>query len=126
MIMISMFGACISYQIIITSLLKYFLGEFNIDSKYTKDSSFLIGIYEGIPLAYLCLLPLCTLRDMSAFRYISLASIFSLFYMGVVLLIDLPSYYNHFKKHCKISPAYWDLNIFSSFSICFFAYTCQI
>ena len=124
MIIVFMFGACISYQIIITSLLKYFLHEFGVKDKYTKDDSMLIGIYEGVPLAVLVLIPLCTLRDMSAFRYISLASIVSLFYMGVVLIVELPAYYRHFRPGAKMSPAYWDLNIFSSFSMCFFAYTC--
>lgn len=66
------------------------------------------------------------LKDMSAFRHVSLASIGALLYTGIVLIIELPSYYDQFSVGAQNEPAYWDLNIFKGCSMTFFAYTCQI
>jgi hypothetical protein len=46
----------------------------------------------GAPIAGLILLPMSMIKDMSGFRYISFASIFALFYTGIVLLIEMPEY----------------------------------
>ena len=85
----------------------------------------MLGVYQAVPLSLLVLFPMSLLRDMSAFRYISLASIFSLTYMGIVLIIDLPSYYKYFVHHATYAAAYWDWNIPVSGAMCFFAFTCQ-
>jgi amino acid permease len=63
---------------------------------------------------------------MSGFRYISFASIFALFYTGIVLLVELPGYIDQNYATAVVTPAYFDLNIFQGASLTFFAYTCQI
>lgn len=45
------------------------------------------------------LFPLAMKRDMSAFRYVSLASIGALLYTGIVLIVELPEYYREFSKN---------------------------
>lgn len=50
-------------------------------------------IFQAVPTAILVLFPLSMKRDMSAFRYVSIASILGLLYTGIVMGIDLPGYY---------------------------------
>ena len=130
MILIYMFGSCISYQIIIGQLFKYVCEQLGMDKSWTGDEisghSLLMSIYQGVPTAFVVLLPLALMKDMSAFRYVSLASIGALAYTGIVLIVELPGYYDYFSKIANISPAYWDLNIFTGCSMTFFAYTCQV
>lgn len=66
------------------------------------------------------------IKDMSGFRYISFASIFSLIYTGIVLYAELPSYIQQNWEDAKIVPFYFDWNFFSGATITFFAYTCQV
>jgi hypothetical protein len=56
-------------------------------------SSYTFSTYQAIPTAIFILFPMSMKRDMSAFRYVSLASIGALFYTGVVLIVELPTYY---------------------------------
>lgn len=86
----------------------------------------LFSSYIAVPSAVIVLLPLSLKRDMSAFRYVSLASIGALFYTGIVLIAELPAYYKEFKPKSEVVAAYWDLNIFTGASMTFFAYTCQV
>ena len=127
MILIYMFGSCILYQIVITSLFKYVWSSVK---KEPVDESMLFSSYIAVPTAIIVLLPLSLKRDMSAFRYVSLASIGALFYTGIVLIAELPAYYKEFKpkssNDSEIVAAYWDLNIFTGASMTFFAYTCQV
>jgi amino acid permease len=124
MILVYMFGSCISYQIIITSLFKYLCSKFGMSDDTVNSTMF--SIYQAVPTAIFILFPMSMKKDMSAFRYVSLASIGALFYTGVVLIIELPSYYNHFSSNANMTPAYWDWNFFTGCSMTFFAYTCQV
>lgn len=123
MILLYMFGSCILYQIVITSLFKYVWSSVKNEP---VDDSMLFSTYIAVPSAVIVLLPLSLKRDMSAFRYVSLASIGALFYTGIVLIAELPAYYNEFKPISEVRAAYWDLNIFTGASMTFFAYTCQV
>ncbi len=82
----------------------------------------------NIPIAIVILFPMSLIRDMSGFRYVSIASIVALIYMGIVLLIELPEYfqYYHNVEGKQIEWAHFDLNLFGGAAITFFAYTCQI
>ena len=60
---------------------------------------------------------------MSAFRYVSIASLVCLMYTVVVMIINIPSEYEEFIKKEDVSqpkPFNLDLNIFSAFSITIF------
>jgi amino acid permease len=124
MIVVYMFGSCISYQIIITSLFKYVCLQLDMDKDFVNSSNF--SIFQAVPTAALILFPMSLKKDMSAFRYVSLASIGALFYTGVVLIYELPSFYKYFSiaADTEIVPAYWDMNFFTGCSMTFFAYTC--
>jgi amino acid permease len=84
----------------------------------------MFSVYQAVPTAALILFPLSLKKDMSAFRYVSLASIGALLYTGVVLIIELPAYYKHFSTTADITPAYFDMNFFTGCSMTFFAFTC--
>ena len=66
------------------------------------------------------------IKDMSGFRYISFASIFALFYTGVVLLVEMPDYISVYYNISHILPFVFDWNFFTGACITFFAYTCQV
>ena len=61
---------------------------------------------------------------MSAFRYVSLCSIGALLYTGVVLIIEFPSFNEHYKSDpgYKSKPFYFDLDMFTGCSMTFFAF----
>ena len=61
---------------------------------------------------------------MHGFRYVSVASIIALIYTGVVLLVELPSYFTAYYPNAKIYPAILSLDLFTSSAKTFFAYTC--
>lgn len=98
--------------------------QVGMDAEFINSTKF--AIYQAVPTAALILFPMSLKKDMSAFRYVSLASIGALFYTGVLLIIELPSYYKHFSLTAEIVPVYWDMNFFTGGSLTFFAYTCQI
>lgn len=75
---------------------------------------------------FLVLYPLSLLRDMSSLRYAGLGSLLALIYTAIVLIIDLPEYYRHFKETADVKPFYIDFNIFTGFSMVFYSYTCQL
>ena len=63
---------------------------------------------------------------MSAFRYASLASILCLLYTGIVLIVELPGYYQANHDTAVIKSAWWNLDFFTGFSMTFFAFQCQV
>lgn len=75
-------------------------------------NSYWFTIPESIAMATLILIPLCYKRNMDAFKYVSMLSIGSLCYTGIVLLIEVPEYYKANIGTAIISPAYIDLNMF--------------
>lgn len=62
-------------------------------SEETAESDSFVLIQSGV-VALFVLLPMSLMTDMSAFRYASLASIGALVYVGIVLLVELPKYFN--------------------------------
>jgi amino acid permease len=91
-------------------------------------NSYQFKLYQSVPTALLLLLPLSLKRDMSAFRYVSLASIAALLYTGIVLIVELPKYYNHFINHPKtdVRFGFFDLDMFTGCAMTFFAFQCQV
>lgn len=117
-------GSLISYQIIITSLIKYACVSFGMDKDFIDGKLF--STYQCIPTSIVILYPLSCMRDVSSLRFSSMASIFALIYVGIVLIIEAPEYYNHFKNVADTEPWCFDLNIFTGCSMVFFSFICQI
>lgn len=129
MILLFMFGSCISYQIIVTSLFKYVYLQFKNGDEFAETKLF--AIYQSVPTALLLLLPLSLKRDMSAFRYVSLASIGALLYTGIVLIVELPKYYSYYMEHkeeynVQVKFGFFDLDMLTGCAMTFFAFQCQV
>ena len=68
--------------------------------------------------------PIAALRDLSSLRYMSTVGVCSVIYVAIVLLAETPSYYKDFHKKENFVLINWDWNMFVSFSIVVFSYTC--
>ena len=122
MIILYVFGGCISYQIIICSMFKYVIKGFGVDEKVAESTEMVVGFTLVSAICFL--FPLAMKRDMSAFRYVSLASIGALLYTGIVLIVELPEYYQAFQPTADNPMIKIDFNIFTGSAMTFFAYTC--
>ena len=87
MVIIQMTGFMIGVQVIVTDLIQYSFTQFGIDSVLVHSDNFIL-IQSSI-VAFLVILPMCLVTDISKFRYASLASICSIMYVAVILLIKL-------------------------------------
>lgn len=122
MILAFMFGSCISYQIIVTSLLQYVCVHFGADRDFIYSTPF--AVYQSVPTAVLLLLPLSLKRDMSAFRYVSLASIGALLFTAIVLIVELPTFFSANREKSDVQFGFYDLDMFTGMSMTFFAFQC--
>jgi amino acid permease len=93
-ILIFLCGCCISYQIIISTLLSRFLKKCGVSAEdnYAFFDTWQYRAMQGIPTALFILFPLSLIKDMSGFRHISIVSIFALIQTGIVLVCELPDY----------------------------------
>lgn len=128
MTIVFMFGSSISYQIMMTSMFRYVFIQLNSDPTFDdKVDSTWFAVAQSAPMAFLLLL-VSLKRDMSAFRYASVISILCLIYTAVVLIVEMPEYisYHKEKKDVEVEPIYWNLDLFTGASMCFFAFQCQV
>lgn len=88
--------------------------------------SFLCRVVISVPIAALALFPLSMKRDISSLTFASLASMGALLYTLLVLLGEVTFYFQENKSTAIIYAYVFDLNIFTSFSLVFFAFTCQM
>ena len=127
-IIIYVFGVCIGYQIFISQLLSYMMEQIlpNADKDFFESYKFRLIV--NVPIAGLILLPLSLKRDMSSLAFAGFLSICALFYTLLVLIVETPFYYNEYidKPGYEIRAFIFDWNILTSFSLIFFAFTCQM
>jgi len=126
-LLIYLFGACVSFQIIIASLIRFECVQFGVDKDFADNWQFR-ALVNG-PIAVLFLFPLNSIKDMSGFRYVSMISMASLVYMGLVLIVEMPFYAQYYLTPNKpytreIEWAIFDWNFFTSAATTFFSYTC--
>jgi amino acid permease len=124
-----MFGACVSYQIIITKLFVICCNNFGVPKDITGDVGQGITIFkvvQAVVTTLFLIFPLSLAKSMSALRYISLVSIGSILYTLIVMLVEVGPYYNlyHNQKGDEIHYAIWDWEFFNGASITFFSFTC--
>jgi amino acid permease len=124
-----MFGACVSYQIIITKLFVICCNNFGVPKDITGDVGQGITIFkvvQAVVTTLFLIFPLSLAKSMSALRYISLVSIGSILYTLIVMLVEVGPYYNlyHNQKGEEIHYAIWDWEFFNGASITFFSFTC--
>ena len=129
-IFVSLWGSCISYQIIISTLVARFLKKCGVrpENDFEFFDTWEYRAMQAIPTAVFILFPLSMIKDMSGFRHISVVSIFALIYTGIVLICELPDYIKAYRgdPEVKIELACFDWNFFTGASITFFAYNCHV
>jgi amino acid permease len=93
-LLVFLFGCCISYQIIISTLLARFLKKCGVspENNFVFYETWQYRAMQAIPTAVIILYPLSLIKDMSGFRHISIISIFVLVYTAIVLICELPEY----------------------------------
>lgn len=104
----------------------YICTNLGLSEDFTSSMRF--RAYVVVPLGYLVLFPLSSLRDISSLRYATMASIFALTYTCIVLVVEC-YWYNQAYKHkegVEARIAVFDLNFFQGAAMIFFAYTCQM
>ena len=89
--LVYVFGACIGYQIFMAELVQYVFASFGMNKSDVESFEFRMCV--NIPFAALILFPLSVQRDMSSLRYAGVASVAALTYTLIVLVIELPFYY---------------------------------
>jgi amino acid permease len=80
----------------------------------------------GVPASLLFYFPLSMKRDLSAFRYGGVVTVLALLYCACVMVIEQPFYWeqNYGKQDFRVRWCVIDWNVFTTFSITFFSYTC--
>lgn len=75
---------------------------------------------------YLVIFPLSLKENLHEFRYISIIALLAIVYVAIILLVQLPAFYEHNYKPEIVVVANWEFITFiQGFSICVFAYNCQ-
>lgn len=79
-------GVGCSNAIILTTMAAYICSNLGVNEEWTQTCEFRAIV--AIPLGYLVLFPLSSLRDISSLRYATMASIFALTYTCLVLVVE--------------------------------------
>jgi len=79
-----------------------------------------------IPVSVFIIFPLCLIKKMSGFRFLSIFGMLGILYTLIILLVQLPSYMQAHFSWDRLVYFDFNANTLSGMSITFFAYTCQI
>lgn len=147
-LMIYLFGVMTSYQVIIFSLIGRTYFDIFVDKEKYNNS---FDIYEKeiwdknkikFPIMFITvgiILPLCLLKNISKMRFASMFAIVALIYTILVVIIESPFYWKHYKENdydendLNTHPNWFeigksfkgDANFFSCVSTIFFTYSCH-
>jgi amino acid permease len=142
--LIYIFGVMILYQVIAYKLIGGVVNEFgnyqykSIDEFFNKsfwsDYSFKIPVMYA--LAFLVILPLCLLKNISKMRFTSIFGIFSLFFLIIIIIVQTPWYFSAYlnKAEPKAKINIWDIStgftddmyFFKGTATLFYAYSCHV
>jgi len=119
-IIFTVFGALVGYQVIIAGLVQRILKNFGgTDTENLRT-------YHIIALSVFIVFPVCLLKSVSMLRYATILSIFSISYMTIIILIELPYYWS--KGLVSFNDIVWvklNPSFFSAFGITFFSFASQ-
>jgi amino acid permease len=142
--LIYIFGVMILYQVIAYKLIGGVVNEFgnyqykSIDEFFNKsfwsDYSFKFPVMYA--LAFLVILPLCLLKNISKMRFTSIFGIFSLFFLITIIIVQTPWYLSAYlnKAEPKAKINIWDIStgftddmyFFKGTATLFYAYSCHV
>ena len=121
-------GACTGYQIFMGQLLSYLFEQILPERDDHFLESFEFRLIVNAPIAGVILLPLSLKRDMSSLAFAGVLSVVAMFYTMLVLVVEMPFYWKEYRhmEGIEMRAFIFDANILTSFSLVFFAYTCQM
>lgn len=126
MILLYVFGACVGFQIMLSTLVGYFANTAGLDQDFIDTIEFRAMV--NFPMAICFLIPISLLRDITALAFASMLSLGSLTYTCILMYVELPWYNKEYraKPDFYAAPFIIDWNFFTAASMCFFAFTCQM
>ena len=119
-VIFSLYGTLIGYQIIIASIIQRIMTNFSIEDPEQYR------LYHIIAVSAIVIFPFCLLRDISNFRYVIILSIFAITYTTIIVIIELPFFWKN--GIASLNNLTWfklDWTFFSAFGITFFSFMCQ-
>lgn len=119
------FGACVAYFIVISQCLQAFLSLLIPEQAALQPSLFTDSTFWLVLATALIIFPLSLMRNLSGLRYGSIASVASMLYVAIAVVLRGFSGSNPVSLD-HVALARVDGSIFSSITITFFAYTCHV
>jgi Transmembrane amino acid transporter protein len=117
------YGVTVSYFVIMATDVKQILFTFFIDHKTANE----FWVWTTIILiAYVLLLPLVCRRTINELRYFNFLGVIAALYPAVLVCLLAPFFIQNEFYPKVYEAAKFNLNIVTSFSVCLFAFTCQI
>jgi len=113
--MFYLYGSLVGYQIIISNLIQGVLTQLDV---YDPAQYRLYHIVAISAFTF----PLCLLKSVNSLRYATFVSIGAICYTAILLIIQMPYFW---EKPAKLVLFKLDWNFFNAFGITFFAFTCQ-
>jgi sodium-coupled neutral amino acid transporter 6 len=114
------FGNLVGYQILVGTFVPSIGGSLGLHADPDIERILIMII-----LCCGVVFPLALFKNLSAFRFTSLLSAFSVLYVTILVTVQF-GFFAPENDYSELNYFKVDLNIFSSFSICLYAYACHI
>ena len=103
------------------------INQFLIDAGLDEDDVNALWAHAlQIILVAICILyPLSIMKDMSSLSYAAFGSLIAIATTLIVVIVEMPSYFNKNYNHDKMKYFYVDRGLYDSFAFTFFAFCCQ-
>lgn len=95
MVLFYVFGTCVGYQIVLSTLASYVAQAIGASVDFT--SSYEFRAFVNLPIAAIVLMPLSMMRDLSSLAFASVLSLLALAYTGIVMFVELPWYSKEYR-----------------------------
>lgn len=95
MVLFYVFGTCVGYQIVLSTLASYVAQAIGASVEFTSSAEF--RAFVNLPIAAIVLMPLSMMRDLSSLAFASVLSLLALAYTGIVMFVELPWYSKEYR-----------------------------
>lgn len=119
-VIFTIFGSLIGYQVIVADMVQAVLRGFGCTNPEE------LRLYHIIGTSIIVIFPICLLWSINTLRYATLLSIGAVIYTSILLIVELPFYWDSEKAEKEIKYFYFSPEIFGAFGITFFAFYCQV
>lgn len=96
MILIYVYGCCVGFQIMLSTLIGYFCQNCGMNADFVASIEF--RAINNTAIAILFLIPISTVRDLSSLAFASMLSLASLTYVCILMFVELPWYAREYSE----------------------------